>query len=254
MRRLFALILIALLLSGCAISIPAYSSETEPPKPPATEPEEAYPASNTLYKLLVELPDGSTRQEQYLFSRFGIGVEPPTGCEYYENEVLIGTETFLWDEHGNLVQATPDWEGGQIRSFQLTYDSEGMLIHRTAYLDDQYQYSEHYTYDSQGRITELAEYQGSAEEEQLVRQTHTAYGDQEIPTAVKVFDAAGTLLTHQEWDYDPQRYRADIREYDAAGTLLRTMYNGYHQSGNLVRQEISDPEGNLLCTTSWWYV
>ncbi len=250
-------VLMALLLSGCAVSIPAYTSETEPAEVLVIRTKEKI-IPYTLYEVTTEVPDGITRREQYRYADFTIGEKPPTHCEYYENGELIGTETLTWDDSGNLVRAAPDWEGGQLRSFRLAYDQEGNLVSRALYLDDVYQYTQTYAYDGQGRVTELAEYRGGAGAEDLeghlFRRTVTEYGEYEVPASVTVYDGNGQLLSRQEWNYAPETYRADIREYDAAGTLLRTVYNGYSGKNVLVCQEISDAEGRGISNTYWRYV
>ncbi len=260
MKRLICLLLLcAFLLSGCSLVF-----DTELHKEIKEIIEEADIELVTeyyfyLYEVNAEYADGSTTREEYTYDHNApVRENIPKSCEYYENDVLIGTETFTHDGYGNLVQATPDWEGGQVRRFMLGYDEDGTLLSRTLYLDDVCQYGEAYVYDAEGRITELTTYHGAEADgvltEHLVSRTVTEYNENGRRSRITHYNDKNAVMFYEICEFDEQKYKETVFRYNAGGILLGYVRNGLDINYNIVEEKIYDASDTLLSTTYFRFI
>lgn len=266
MKKLFALILTcALLLCGCGLrTVIDVAGEVI-----ATAPElkRVETVTFSLYRVTTEYADGTEEERVYDWNQTPTHAIPVT-CTYYKNGEKVGTDTYTSDEHCNILTVTPDYEGGQNRSFSYTYDDKGNVLIEEAFLEGQADYTAEFTYseggslakkvvtpvkglrseylyDSQGRETERLDYDGDT----LATRTVTEYADYGKRAKVTIYDGSGKVTYWEDYSYDRKSSRETALEYSADGELLRELHNYYDTYDQLMRQEAYTPEGTLLYTT-----
>lgn len=263
MKKLFALILLsALLLTGCGFR--TVSNTVDQVLATAPELERVETVTFSLYSVLTEYADGSSEKRVYDHDYNNTH----TACNYYKNGTKIGTDTYTCDEHGNILTSTPDYEGGENRSYSYIYDENGNILKKEAFLDGQSDYTEEYTYsgtdllikkvvtpteglrreylyDPQCREFQHSDYDGDT----LITRTVTEYADHGKRAKVTIYDENGKVTYWEDYSYDQKSSKETVLEYSADGELLRKLFNFYDTYDQLMRQEAYAPDGELLYTT-----
>lgn len=283
MKRLFALInaaAIVFCLSGCSITMlrEVYESETGetlPIKEGTLVTEYTYFIQYTETKYA----DGTSTKIHYEYRDIKDPRNPShitqenSQCIYYENGEIIGTETYIRDEYGNILTSTPDWEGGETQTFEYTYDENDHILTETAYTNGALNYEAVYTYDEQGNRT-CAEYRGDSVERfeyaydnqsRLIEETRyldgsrmnrtiTEYDESGNRQKVTFFDGTGNLTGYEEYTFDQKSSKETVREYSSSGTLQRYFVNSYNIDNKMIYQEVFSPEDKLISATNWYMV
>ncbi len=268
MKKLLVLLLsAALLLSGCAFRAVAQDVEKVLETAPEMEPVET--VTVCLHSHTLIYPDGTEEEKVYKFDNRSF----PLSCEYYVNDRKTGTDTYTVDEHGNILTSTPDYEGGETRSYAYTYDEQGNVLTKEAFLEGTPDYTEAYTYsesgamtaktvttadglrtetlyDDQNRETERLEY----DRENLVQRTVTEYAEHGKRQLVTVSDGSGNVTIREEYTYDAQASREAANIFDAQGSFLghRDLY--FDTFGHELKEETFDAQGELTLKECWYYL
>lgn len=256
MKKVFVLLLFAVLLSGCSFGTRVYTNEGEATFPSIPKMEMVVEKYYRIQEINRECADGRTEQAVYKIAEKPVRRDDDQirvyneSAEFYENDCLVRTETYEVDNWTNVIRMVPDGEEAQALEYRLTYDEAGNITEKTTFRGAEEILRETFLLDENAQVTEHSEYQGDT----LIRRTVTEYGENGWRIAVTEYDGEGNILTRQECTADEEKYSEIVLEYDEAGTLLRRMENGYDIGRNLVTQEVYDPAGNFVERTYWRYL
>lgn len=255
MKRMIALILMSLVLSGCTFGTRVYTNETEPSLPSFSDMEMVVEEYYVIQEISKEYADGRT--EQVEFQRADKPVRRyddqlrtyNASAEYYENEQLVRTEVYEVDDRANVIRMVSDGDENRSVEYLLAYDEHDQITEKRTIEAGQETKRETFTYNEHNQVTEYCEY----EEDHLVQRIVTEYDESGWRTSVTCYDGDGNVLTLQMCTADAQKYSETVLEYNGAGTLLRQINNGYDIGKNLVVQEVFDANGDLVEQTYWRY-
>ncbi len=241
MKRLVCLILLALLLSGCAISIPVYQAEI----PSATEPTEERQVVtvyyHNIYEENTEYPDGRTTRREYTYSQEAKRwLLQYTGCIFYENGQEVRREDYIRDQWDSIISI----QGEDTTDFALTYENY-KVVKKVISVNGAEAGWEAYTYNDQGLLTETQVWEAGV----LARRTVTEYDSDGHRTKVTHYDGGDNITGYALCEYDTSTHKETYTEYDAQDRLLGYRSHSCDLHGNILIEEAYDPEDNLLYTT-----
>ena len=251
MKRLLCLLLLVLLLTGCAESGPE-------------EPVENNTPTKTVYvhKSITRSQDSNSSRTEYVYDD-----------ENWLTDVIISNgegaqlQRYLvhCDENGNPLE----WSSGDGTSIRYTYDAQGRTLRTDTYSDDtlltstEYTWSgslrvsttvktltleqrTEYTYDDKGCMTRQDLYTGGV---------LSSYGlftldDEGKATLCSTFDAAGNPVAEVRYEYEPNK-ESRITS-DLQGAVLQTQTMIYDDHGNLLENKLTDANGTVMTETHEW--
>ncbi len=234
MKRVICLLsLIALLLSGCVMSM--------------TDAELVTVYYHNLQEVTVVLPDGTSDRRVYQYSKENSDLYLDyIRCVYYEDDLEVYAEDYVRDSLNNIVSISSD-QG--ITTFTLTYDDAKRVIKRIKLHNGEETGYEEYMYSKEGLLTEIAEYSGG----NLVLKTVTEYDESGRRTKVIRCDGTNTITSYDECKFDANKFTEIVSQFDGSGTLIGHLENSCDIHYNIVEEKAYDADGVLISTTRWSY-
>ena len=167
-------------------------------------------------------------------------------CKYDADGNLIGYETVRYDMYGNRTanDSYSYYFGGQERSYRYTYDLEGNLTQKEAYLDGRLSYLSEYREMDEGSGCVTTYFDNAGEVSSIYGQIYDEDGNE---LADYHYNADGTMASYEHilYDGDGRCVYRSVGRGDPSGTPMKELLIEWDDEAHTCVETLYEPMGHI---------